>query len=69
MAGVILEKETAVRKILNVRRVHTTRSRAGSVETIDHQICLAHLLRNTMFFVEYLPKEKFVISNFEASFL
>lgn len=29
-----------------------------NVETIDHQICLAHLLRNTMFFVEYLPKEK-----------
>lgn len=29
-----------------------------SVETKDHQICLAHLLRNTIFFEDYLPKEK-----------
>ena len=29
-----------------------------SLEVKDHQICLAHLLRNTNFFIEYLPNQK-----------
>lgn len=29
-----------------------------SLEVKDHQVCLAHLLRNTAFFVEYLPQKK-----------
>lgn len=29
-----------------------------SLEAKSHQVCLAHLLRNTNFFVEYLPKEE-----------
>lgn len=40
MAGVILDMETAVRRILNVRRVHTTRSRVGNVESFSlEELC------------------------------